>query len=313
MKKDPFTTAIRQGLGCKSKFIPSMWFYDANGCKIFEEILDLPEYYIPQAEHEIITNSAEYIASELPDEYNIIELGAGNGNKAINLIQNLNIHSPGCEICYYPVDISSWSNQQLRNKFEISLPGIPVKKVNLSFLQGLKGFVDCKKPRLVMFLGSSIGNMTITESIKFLKEVRATLSKGDLFFITFDLVKSPEIILPAYNDSQGVTARFNLNLLTRINKRFQGNFILDNFRHTPVYNSELARAESYLKSTKAQKVYLKKLKLTIKFRAGELIHTEISQKYDTNSICHVCTSAGFGLVDSFFDNKIYCNGRLLRA
>ena len=241
--------------------------------------------------------------------FDLVELGAGDGSKTFKLLNrliDLNI-----DFSYNPVDISSNSLKGLELMLSKKLPTLKVIKQEGDYFEILSKLKNSGRQKIVLFLGSNIGNMTDTIARDFICKLGEQLNSNDRLLLGVDLIKPAEIVLAAYDDSQGVTAAFNLNLLHRINKEFIGNFDINNFVHSPIYSEEEAIAKSYIKSTTQQSVYLKKLNVTINFTKGELIHTEISRKYNDKIIRHLLNKTNFTIDKKLTDSKGYFSDYIL--
>lgn len=302
-KADPqFKEDVRQGLTSYPKTLSSKYFYDREGDRLFQEIMALPEYYLTNLEFEIFDRHKKDITGAFfsNDGFDLIELGAGDGKKTKILLKQL--LDEGQDFTYLPIDISQNVLDQLSNSLKKELPRLEVNPQRGSYaetLQRLEKYNSRKK--VILFLGSNLGNMLPEQAVQFLKKIGATMGPEDLFFIGLDQKKHPQKILDAYNDPSGVTAAFNLNLLRRINRELAADFNLDNFMHWPVYNPESGTAKSYLVSKVPQTVKIKSLNLDVQFEAWESIHTEISQKYDDISIEFLTKEAGMEVISSFSD------------
>ena len=304
--KTQFAEDIFHGLTSYPKSLSSKYFYDKKGDKLFQEIMHLPEYYLTGKEHGIFEEKKEEIASAFnsPKGFDLIELGAGDGKKTKVLLRHF--QKKGFDIRYLPVDISENVLNMLTESLKKEIPGLqvdPKPGMYKDVLQQLSDYKDRKK--VIMLLGSNIGNLTQEESVIFLKKISGAMSGSDLFFMGADQKKDPQMVLEAYNDSRGVTAAFNRNLLTRINRELDANFEEDSFLHWPVYDPETGLAKSFLVSKKEQTVQINSLNLEVTFQKWESIHTEISQKYDDTSVGWLAKEAGLKITGSFSDKDEY--------
>jgi len=302
-----FYDDVKQGLSSKPKRLYSKYFYDAVGDALFQQLMHSSEYYLSRCESEILqkqsTSIAEYITSHF-NEFDLIELGAGDASKSVFLLQAL--LDNGADFIYYPIDISQNIIESLESKLPETLPSIQVKGLNGEYIAMLKQLTEqSSKPKLIVFLGSNIGNMNLDEAALFCRNVRELMSPGDLFFIGFDLKKDPLIILAAYNDREGLTKDFNMNLLSRINRELNGNFDLDSFYHYPSYDPVSGDCKSFLISSKEQEVVFSEgeNKISIHFKQHEAIFMEISKKYDIDEIEELASSSGFQVTNHFLDSK----------
>lgn len=300
-----FAKDTLEGLSATPKFLSSKYFYDDRGSKIFQDIMRMPEYYLTDCELEIFQSQKQDILDEFVKQNNcfeLIELGAGDGLKTKILLSHFLNHS--VDFKYTPIDISGKSVKNLVNDLNDEIPALQVKGLIGDYLDLIKDIkVNGYARKIILFLGSNIGNYSERESLEFFKRLKAVMHQQDQVFIGFDLKKEPEIILKAYNDSHGHTAAFNLNLLHRINKELDADFDLDNFKHQEVYDSVSGTAKSYLISQTQQKVNIQSLDQTISLEEGERIFTEMSQKYDLNMINELAKKSGFELVRNYFDQR----------
>ncbi|MFD0795652.1 L-histidine N(alpha)-methyltransferase [Mucilaginibacter litoreus] len=298
-----FYKDVIAGLTAKPKHLDSKYFYDAQGDKLFQELMNCDEYYPTNCEMEIFTTQTERICKALIDNgdvFDLIELGAGDAKKSIKLLEYL-IHNKA-DFTYLPIDISENVISYLNVTLPATLPGIKIEGLNGEYFKMLKKAASLSKRRkVVMFLGSNIGNMPVTDAKAFCRELRNHLSPGDMVLIGIDLKKHPATVLAAYNDKEGITRRFNLNLLERVNRELQGNFIIERFDHYATYDPETGACKSYLISLDDQEVVVGDQ--TISFLKNEYIYMEISQKYNVNEINIMANKAGFKPAKSFFDSK----------
>ncbi|HLM03127.1 MAG TPA: L-histidine N(alpha)-methyltransferase, partial [Pyrinomonadaceae bacterium] len=253
-----FAEDVRRGLSAAPKFLSSKYFYDDEGSRLFQEIMKLPEYYLTRAEFEIFSTRAPEIFEAFAsasggDSFDLIELGAGDGTKTAVLVdyflrQNVNF-------TYSPIDISAEALDSLAAKFKAEFPGLSTDAKTgdyFSILETLK--TASARPKVILFLGSNIGNFSKTEAEDFFCRLRRVMNENDSLFIGFDLQKDPRVILRAYDDAQGVTAAFNLNLLRRINRELGANFDLEKFSHYALYRPNECAARSFLISREQQSV-----------------------------------------------------------
>jgi len=302
--------AVIKGLSSIPKHLPSWLFYDPEGDKLFQKIMELPEYYLTNCEKEIIDKYKGTLLrhfSPLGEPFELIELGAGDGTKTEILLNHF--VEKKANFVYAPVDVSKTVLAHLEKRIRKNLPNINIIPQNKRFheaLSGIKGPKGIKK--IILFMGANIGNFSTDEALVFLRNLQRNMDCPDLLLIGFDLKKSPRLIQKAYDDDSGVTCAFNLNMLTRLNHELDANFDIDNFGHYPVYDPVDGSAKSYLISLKAQKVHLKALEMGFSFEEHETIQTEISQKYDLKLIVDMAKSAGLQIVDIFYDSQnFFCN------
>lgn len=295
-----FEEEVLIGLKKNPKTLSSKYFYDDEGSKIFQEIMDMPEYYLPAAEFEIIQTQSEAIANRINfSSLDIIELGAGDGRKMVHFVEVLSQKIP--ELSYFPLDISEGilkANEELICKV---VPSVVFEGLAGDYNKTLPKLKNRTNPRLIVFAGSNLGNFRGEKAIDFLKFIKGEMKPRDFFVLGVDLKKNPKKILSAYNDSQGVTRRFNLNLLSRINRELGANFEVGAFDHYATYHPITGAAESFLVSLKEQTVTISEEK--IKFEKDEVIQTEISQKYDRAVLEELSLAAGMSLDSWFTDSK----------
>ncbi len=302
-----FKNDVHAGLTSFPKYLYSKYIYDEKGDKLFQDIMNLPEYYLTNCEFDILSLHAAEIAdlfSNSKTGFDLIELGAGDGKKTKVLLRYLAENE--FDFVYKPIDISQNAIDSLKNDLTNELPQIKVdgeKGTYFEVLERLQTYNSRKK--ILMVLGSNIGNLLHPQAIDFLTKLKEIMGHEDLLFMGFDQKKNPQTILDAYNDATGVTAAFNKNLLHRINRELDGNFNVANFKHWEVYDPESGTAKSFLVATEAMEVSVKELDLTISFDAWETIHTEISQKYDDKIVQWLADSAGLSIETSFEDEKGY--------
>ncbi len=300
-----FENEVYHGLINYPKHLSSKYFYDAKGDALFQDIMNMPEYYLTDAEYDIFITQKEAISqlfTENHSSFDLVELGAGDGKKTKILLKHLN--KKGIAFQYLPIDISQNALDQLGNSLQRELPEIRVHSIQGTYFEALERVTETQKNRkIILFLGSNIGNLLHAQAIDFLKNVQEFMQQDDLFFVGFDQKKNPQTILDAYNDSEGITAAFNKNILTRINSELGGDFNLDKFLHWEVYDPESGTAKSYLVSKEQQSVTIEQLELKIDFNQWETIHTEISQKYDDRTIRWLAEKSGLTIVAEFSDSK----------
>ncbi|MBC7540213.1 MAG: L-histidine N(alpha)-methyltransferase [Bacteriovorax sp.] len=304
LTKLQFAKDIAIGLTAKPKIISSKYFYDTKGSQIFQEITKLEEYYLSRSELEIL----EKIKNILPDligksEVDIVELGVGDGHKTrviINSFLDKNI-----KVNFFPIDISAEAMHLLEKNISES-KNLNVHAVVAEYIEGMHFAREHSKNRqIVLFLGSNIGNFSKKESQKILKTIKSILKKDDFLLIGFDLKKDIDLMTNAYSDHEGITAKFNLNLLERINSELGGDFEVLNFQHRALYNPELGAMESYLISLKEQVVTIRELKKKFKFDAWEPIHLEYSFKFLEKDIQDLSIDGGFKRISNFKDGNKY--------
>ena len=302
-KQKTFLDEITLSLNNKPKSISPKFFYDETGSKLFDEICSLPEYYLYDSEIEILSNIKTDIKSYIDSEIHLVELGSGSSIKTRILLDTL--YSIQTSVEYFPIDISNiltHSTQELSNIYkDLKITGIIDTYENgLNFIEHYDD-----KPNLVSFLGSSFGNFNPNEGIDFLKTISAMMKESDLFLIGFDLKKDESVLHNAYNDSKGVTAKFNLNVLKRINTELNADFDLSKFAHHAVYNELQGRIEMHLKSLCTQTVKIPDVNMSINVLKDELIHTENSYKFSISQIESKLEKASIGINKIWYDSRNY--------
>lgn len=297
-----FEEEVYEGLTSFPKYLSSKYFYDEVGDKLFQDIMAMPEYYLTNTEFDILTQHKGKIAELFGDNYSLFELGAGDGKKTKILLSHLS--GKKINFDYRPIDISKNALEQLKNAINRELPQVEINTLQGTYFETLKNIGENgSKRKVVLFLGSNIGNLLHPQAIDFLRKIRAILNEDDMVFIGFDQKKNPQTILDAYNDKTGITEAFNKNILTRINNEMAANFNLDNFIHWEVYDPETGTAKSYLVSKKNQEVGIESLNLKINFNAWETIHTEISQKYNDKVVEWLAEQSGLKIIAQFADDQ----------
>lgn len=302
------------GLRSSPKYLQSKYFYDDEGSKIFCEIMRMPEYYLTDCEKEIFSEQSAGICKAFGNgnaHFDILELGAGDGMKTRILISHL--MKNGSSFKYIPIDISEQAMELLVLGMNRDFPALNINGMigdYFDMMQELNSYD--KNDKVILFLGSNIGNFSIEESTEFLQKLNHVMKPNDKVFIGFDLKKDPEVILNAYDDPHGHTRNFNLNLLHRLNRELQANFNIAHFSHQPFYDPDTGAAESYLVSLKNQDVYFGATGDTIHFNPGESIFTEVSQKYDLAIIEQLATENGFEIAENFTDARKYFMNSLWR-
>lgn len=298
------------GLSKPQKTMSSKYFYDAKGDEIFQQIMEMPEYYLTRSELEVFQSQKEDIYKEMSPyglPFNLIELGAGDGMKTKVLLRHF--LEQGIEFTYYPVDISKHILNELVTSLSRELPSLNVEPLHMDYFEALKRmeqFTDRKN--VTMFLGSNIGNFEVANLDRFLSRLQSYFKKNDKLLLGVDLKKDPDLIMPAYDDPHGITAAFNMNLLVRMNAELGANFDLNSFKHYAKYEPMTGEARSYIVSLKDQKVKFSEIDFEVDFESGECVHTEISRKYSLNGIQELGERNGFKTAANFFDQrKFYVN------
>lgn len=298
-----FYADVLEGLNSDPKYLESKYFYDATGDKLFQQIMELDEYYPFACELEIFRAHAAEIADKImatANSFDLIELGAGDCTKTIHLLKQLT--AAKADFTYMPVDISKNIIDDLQMQLPKVIEGISVTGLNGSYFEMLdKASRMSQRRKVILFLGSNLGNMRCTEAMEFCMRMRSLLNPGDLVILGLDLKKDPATILAAYNDKSGVTKAFNLNLLTRINRELHADFDPAQFEHYANYDPETGSCRSYLISKKAQFVDLNGE--LIHFAKDEFMEMEISQKYTLNDINDLAEIGSFKTEAWYFDSR----------
>jgi dimethylhistidine N-methyltransferase len=302
MKKQ-FAKDVDAGLSSSEKYLPSRYFYDAVGDDLFVKIMKMPEYYLTDAELEIFQNQTTQLLNAFGmngEHFEVVELGAGDGEKVIKMLKQLN----GSNFTYAPIDISKNAINKLQTRLMNAVPGLDFDGKQGEYFEVLDELGEVGK-KVILFLGSNIGNLTDTRAHEFMLKISASMNPHDKLLIGFDLKKDPQIIEKAYNDPHGYTREFNLNLLSRINRDLGGQFEVSNFAHKPIYDASKGEALSFLESRKDQQVWIEATGKAYNFRAGELTHTEISRKYDLETIHRIAKNTGLIVKETFYDSRKY--------
>jgi L-histidine N-alpha-methyltransferase len=304
-EKDTFALDVLVGLSSTPKSISSKYFYDERGSELFRQICLLPEYYLTERELEIIEHHRETMGAYAGDKpFNVVELGAGFSQKSILLLESFG--RSGRAFQYVPIDISRSVMGALVNSLEELFPQLEVNGLVTDYFNGLKWLNNRYRRRnLVLFLGSSIGNFAHKDACFFLRNLWNCLNHDDVVMIGFDIKKDIELLLRAYNDSEGLTRKFNLNLLHRINRELGGNFDVRKFSHFATYNVFSGAMESYLVSRERQSVFIEAISRSFSFDAWEPLHTEYSYKYQVSDIERLAAEAGFMVQQHIYDSKGY--------
>jgi dimethylhistidine N-methyltransferase len=315
------SAAVREGLTARPKRLPAWLFYDEAGSRLFDAITELPEYYLTRTERGILkAHAAEMMAQAAGEErlrarLRIVELGAGSADKTRVLLKAAT-ELQGA-VLYEPVDVSATALEGARQRIEREIANVTVAPRVMDYTHGdgsrmHLGPVVAQERRLVVYIGSSIGNFEPHQAAKLLRRVRAGLRTGDGFLMGVDQAKEDSILLAAYDDEAGVTAAFNKNLLVRLNRELDAEFEPEAFAHCALWNGARSRIEMHLKSLDAQRVHVGALGLKVEFAAGESIHTENSYKYRPGQAEALLAEAGFRAEATWTDARGWfavCLGR----
>ena len=273
---------VIKGLTQKSKSLPSRYFYDDRGSQLFEQICDLPEYYPTRTEAAILQKYGNEVV-QITQECELVELGSGSSTKTRFLLDAY--QAQGYRLRYLPIDVSAKILEESAKQLLQDYPLLHIYGLVSTYEQALEELISKQfKKRMILFLGSTLGNFNDWECDRFFSGVLTALDQGDYFLLGIDLQKPQSVLEAAYNDTQGITAAFNLNMLAHLNKRFQGDFVPDSFEHRAFYNQSKSQIEMHLISKRSQLVHLNSLDLTVKLEQGETILTEISRKFNLQQI-----------------------------
>jgi dimethylhistidine N-methyltransferase len=299
---DDLAQELRQALTAPRKTLPCKYLYDPAGLAIFDEICELPEYYLTRVETGILRRQAPAVLDLCPADLTLVELGSGSARKTRYLIEPC-LARQGA-LLYCAIDIVPAALEESGRGLLNDYPGLHFLGLAGEFGDGL-AYLRTQEggPRLVAFLGSTIGNLTRPEIGRFFATLRSALRPEDRFLLGFDLRKDPNILLPAYDDSRGVTARFNLNLLARLNREYAADFDLAAFAHRAVFNDRESRVEMHLVSLRPQRVRVRGLDLELSFRKGETIHTENCYKHTRVAMRDLLGGHGLAVRGAFTDDK----------
>jgi L-histidine N-alpha-methyltransferase len=304
-KEDSFLQDVDEGLSAPVKHLSSKYFYDDRGSQIFQDIMGMPEYYPTACEFEILAMQSDKIieALDFKTEFSVVEFGAGDGLKTRQLLKRLLANN--IEFQYVPIDISEKAIDVLVQSMQHHLPKLVVNPMIGNYFSMMDELASSGTPSLFLFLGSNIGNYPNPETDHLMTQFYQTMHFGDKLLTGFDLQKHPAVISRAYDDSQGITKAFNLNLLTRMNRELGGQFNISQFDFYSHYNPENGEVRSYLVSLKPQEVYIEQLGKSFSFQQNELIWTEMSRKYTLPEIEEMAERNNFSVVGHFLDCKHY--------
>ncbi len=287
---DSLVVDVHAGLTGSPRSLPPKYFYDETGSKLFDQICQTKEYYLTRAESALLRKYADDIIATVKPAA-IVEYGSGTSEKTELLIQAANQHNDW--VHYLPLDVCEEILIEAASRLIARYPWLSIDAWHGDFLHDMQRFENHHERSLYTFLGSSLGNFSNKQAIRFLRDVRETASEDDWFLLGVDMVKDAAVLNAAYNDSDGYTAAFNLNLLNVLNQSLDGDFNTDNFIHHAFFDTDKSRIEMQLRSTREQTITLREIDLEIKFDDGEHIVTEYSRKYTKESIQQLLISAGF--------------------
>ncbi|PYP93655.1 MAG: L-histidine N(alpha)-methyltransferase [Candidatus Angelobacter sp. Gp1-AA117] len=289
----PIADEVLQGLSATPKKLPPKLFYDAEGSRLFEQITELPEYYPTRTERAIFEQYAPEIVAQAGNNLTLVELGAGSASKTRILIEALARRQ--LRLSFYPIDVSVAALKDAVIGLNGHLRHLRVRPIVADYSHHLPQLSALPGRKLVLFIGSTIGNFEPNEAVQFLTHVRASLEPGDALLVGFDLVKNAGVLHAAYNDAQGITGQFNKNVLARINREAGGHFDLNTFEHVSFWSPAQSRIEMHLESKVEQDVLIDDLSKVFHFDAGERIHTENSYKFTSGSIGNLLRESGLRL------------------
>jgi L-histidine Nalpha-methyltransferase len=298
----PIAMEVLTGLTKRPKSLSPWLFYDEAGSRLFEEITELPEYYVTRTERQILARHADEIVSAAAEgrHLSIIELGAGTATKT-GLLLRAAVGLQG-RVTYSPIDVSETAIREATTRLETELPEVSVKPIVADYTEGMRqNSAGPSERRLVLYIGSSIGNFSPADAVNLLRDVRDQLAPGDCLLLGTDMVKDTRTLLAAYDDAAGVTARFNLNVLARLNRELDARFNPNLFRHRARWNEQHSRIEMHLESLLAQRVAIRAVDLEVCFSGGETIHTENSYKFTDQKVEVLLSRAGFRLRQRWSD------------
>jgi dimethylhistidine N-methyltransferase len=308
---------VYRGLTARPKTLSPWLFYDAPGSQLFEEITELDEYYVTRTERSILQKHAEEIlraaaaGNESPQTLSVIELGAGTATKT-GILLSAAVRQQG-RVVYHAIDVSGSALEAAKQNIEEKIPGVKVETRTGDYTEGLGAIDAGETRRLVLYIGSSIGNFDPAAATDVLRGVRAQIATGDRLLLGVDMVKDLPTLLAAYDDAKGVTAAFNRNVLLRINRELGANFHPQCFRHKVRWNGELARIEMHLESLIRQTVEIPDLQLSVALRRGETIHTENSYKYTQERLTQILRKTGFHIQERWMDDRKWFSVALAEA
>ena len=293
-----FARAVQSGLNCQPKSLPWAFFYDEEGSRLFEAICELPEYYLTRTEDGILRRYADEMVAGLATggdvglEPTIIELGSGSAVKTQRLLAaTLRRHG---RLHYVPIDVSASALEDSAQRLTRRFPELKVTGYVADYRRGLERIMArADGPRLIVFLGSSLGNYEMEAAVELLTMIGQTMRPDDRLLLGTDMAKERSLLESAYDDSRGVTAAFNFNLLRRINRELEADFAVEAFEHRAVYHPDRGRVEMHLLSTREQTVRIKAANMTVRLAEGETIHTENSHKYTAEILSYLQSRAGF--------------------
>lgn len=306
----PIAADVRNGLTATPKSLPAKLFYDEAGSRLFDRITELPEYYLTATERAIFQRHAAEMVAFDGDQLSLVELGAGSAGKTAVLLAALCRRQQ--RVRFHAIDVSSAALDEARRNLQQQLPAVEFVPHVFDFMSDARTLPPISGRKLVLFIGSSIGNFEPLQASLLLRRIRSALAAGDALLLGVDMRKPADVLLPAYDDPQRVTAAFNKNVLARINRELGADFDLPSFAHRIVWNDRESRIEMHLESRKDQLVRIPALALEIAFRRGERIHTENSYKYTLPMLQAIVANGGLGIERTWSDARGWFTVHLLR-
>ncbi len=302
---------VLHGLTRAPKALPPRLFYDAVGSALFEQITTLPEYYLTRTETAILEANADEIVCRAGAGATLIELGAGTAAKTRIILRAVLRHQP--RAAFYPVDVSPAPLRVAAEELPCEFPRLAVHPVVADYTASHRWLEQVPGRKVVLYIGSSIGNFEPFQATALLARIRRALAPGDALLLGIDMAKDADVLVPAYDDAEGVTARFNLNMLARINRELGGHFDLNAFHHVALWNPQCSRMEMYLESLQQQTIAIDWLHSQVRFARGERIHTENSYKFTLPMIEAMLADAGFQLETTWSDARDWFTVHLARV
>jgi dimethylhistidine N-methyltransferase len=297
----PIAAEVYEGLTRRPRSLPPKLFYDAAGSELFEKITELPEYYLTRTERSILEDNSGDIISSVGSDLSLIELGAGTATKTRILIRAA--LEKQRRVHFYPIDVSRSALEEAVHNLNGDFKGLRVNPIVADYSGGLGQLSKLPGRKLLLYLGSSIGNFEPMQAGAMLRMMRSSMHPGDALLLGTDMVKPESVLLPAYDDAQGVTAAFNKNILQHINRELDADFDLNTFKHIALWNPEPSRMEMHLESTRPQVINIRALRLRVNFNKGERIHTENSYKFTETVVDSILDMAGFRREKTWTDPK----------
>jgi L-histidine N-alpha-methyltransferase len=297
----PIAADVYEGLTSKPKWLSPKLFYDAEGYALFEQITELPEYYLTRTERSILLENADEIVETVGKGLSLIELGAGTASKTRILIAAALQRQK--EVSFYPVDVSRSALDEAVASLNGDFRGLRVSPVVADYSLGLGQLAKISGRKLLLYFGSSIGNFEPMQAGRMLHTMRSSLKRGDALLLGTDMVKAPEILVPAYDDALGVTAEFNRNILRHINRELDADFDPATFKHLALWNAAFSRMEMHLVSTRPQVINIRALRMRVNFVKGERIHTENSYKFTQPVVDSILNLAGVSRETTWTDSQ----------